>query len=152
MDIKTKEKEIGNLAEILKTITKIQSQDFNMYELPDDIKSGIKNLKSVLMSEQNYEFFLKINNSVRKHNEQKLQNVVTLINKLEKEIKNTNLANKSLRINDIDLTNHKSKIKKIRLVSYEIEYKRNQINFELRALLTIIDMIDGNVREYEDYV
>ncbi len=33
----------------------------------------------------------------------------------------------------------------------EIEQKRNQINLELRSLLTIIDMIDGKSKNYQDY-
>ena len=33
----------------------------------------------------------------------------------------------------------------------EIEQKRNQINLELRSLLSIIDMIDGKTKSYQDY-
>ncbi len=33
-----------------------------------------------------------------------------------------------------------------------IEEKRNQINLELRLLLSIIDMIDGVENQYPDYV
>lgn len=32
-----------------------------------------------------------------------------------------------------------------------IEQKRNELNFEIRALLAIIDMIDGKAKEYENY-
>lgn len=32
-----------------------------------------------------------------------------------------------------------------------IEEKRNKINLELRSLLSIIDMIDGQNKKYEDY-
>ncbi len=32
-----------------------------------------------------------------------------------------------------------------------IEEKRNKLNLEIRKILTIIDMIDGNKKEYEDY-
>ncbi len=32
-----------------------------------------------------------------------------------------------------------------------IEEKRNELNLEIRKILTIIDMIDGNKKEYEDY-
>lgn len=32
-----------------------------------------------------------------------------------------------------------------------IEEKRNKLNLEIRKVLTIIDMIDGNKKEYEDY-
>lgn len=34
----------------------------------------------------------------------------------------------------------------------EIEEKKNQLNLEMRSLLSIIDMIDGNAEEYENYV
>lgn len=34
----------------------------------------------------------------------------------------------------------------------EIEEKKNQLNLEMRSLLSIIDMIDGNTEEYENYV
>jgi len=33
-----------------------------------------------------------------------------------------------------------------------IEDKRNKLNFEIRSLLSIIDMIDGKSFKYEDYV
>ena len=33
-----------------------------------------------------------------------------------------------------------------------IEEKKNALNFEIRALLSIIDMIDGVSNEYPDYV
>lgn len=33
----------------------------------------------------------------------------------------------------------------------QIEDKRNQLNLEIRGLLTIVDMIDGKKGEYEDY-
>lgn len=33
----------------------------------------------------------------------------------------------------------------------EIEQKRNQINLELRSLLSIIEMIDGKTKNYQDY-
>ena len=32
-----------------------------------------------------------------------------------------------------------------------IEEKRNKLNLEIRKILAIIDMIDGNKKEYEDY-
>lgn len=32
-----------------------------------------------------------------------------------------------------------------------IEEKRNELNLEIRKILTIIDMIDRNKKEYEDY-
>lgn len=32
-----------------------------------------------------------------------------------------------------------------------IEEKRNELNLEIRKTLAIIDMIDGNKKEYEDY-
>lgn len=32
-----------------------------------------------------------------------------------------------------------------------IEEKRNKLNLEIRKVLAIIDMIDGNKKEYEDY-
>ena len=32
-----------------------------------------------------------------------------------------------------------------------IEEKRNKLNLEIRKVLTIIYMIDGNKKEYEDY-
>lgn len=32
-----------------------------------------------------------------------------------------------------------------------IEEKRNELNLEIRKVLAIIDMIDGNKKEYEDY-
>lgn len=32
-----------------------------------------------------------------------------------------------------------------------IEEKRNELNLEIRKILAIIDMIDGNKKEYEDY-
>lgn len=32
-----------------------------------------------------------------------------------------------------------------------IEEKRNELNLEIRKILTIIDMIDENKKEYEDY-
>lgn len=34
----------------------------------------------------------------------------------------------------------------------EIEEKRNKLNLEIRSLLAIIDFIDGNKNEYEDYI
>lgn len=34
----------------------------------------------------------------------------------------------------------------------EVEEKKNQLNLEMRSLLSIIDMIDGNAEEYENYV
>ena len=33
-----------------------------------------------------------------------------------------------------------------------LEDKRNQLNLELRTLLSVIDMIDGIKKEYPDYV
>jgi len=33
-----------------------------------------------------------------------------------------------------------------------IEEKRNKLNLDIRGLLTVIDLIDGNKKEYEDYV
>lgn len=33
----------------------------------------------------------------------------------------------------------------------EIEEKRNKLNLEIRGLLTIIDLIDGNKNIYENY-
>lgn len=33
-----------------------------------------------------------------------------------------------------------------------IEEKRNQINLELRKVLYLVDIIDGNSHEYPDYV
>lgn len=33
-----------------------------------------------------------------------------------------------------------------------IEEKRNKLNLEIRSLLSIIDLIDGNNKEYEDYI
>lgn len=33
-----------------------------------------------------------------------------------------------------------------------IEEKKNKLNLELRSLLAIIDMIDGNKKNYEDYI
>lgn len=33
----------------------------------------------------------------------------------------------------------------------EIESKKNKLNFELRSLLSIIDMIDGEKKEHFDY-
>lgn len=32
------------------------------------------------------------------------------------------------------------------------EEKRNKLNLEIRSLLSIIDLIDGNNKEYEDYI
>ena len=32
-----------------------------------------------------------------------------------------------------------------------IEEKRNELNLEIRKVLAIIDMIDGNKKEYEDH-
>ena len=32
-----------------------------------------------------------------------------------------------------------------------IEETRNKLNLEIRKILAIIDMIDGNKKEYEDY-
>ena len=32
-----------------------------------------------------------------------------------------------------------------------IEEKRNKLNLKIRKILAIIDMIDGNKKEYEDY-
>lgn len=32
-----------------------------------------------------------------------------------------------------------------------IEEKRNKLNLEIRKILALIDMIDGNKKEYEDY-
>lgn len=32
-----------------------------------------------------------------------------------------------------------------------IEEKRNKLNLQIRKILAIIDMIDGNKKEYEDY-
>lgn len=32
-----------------------------------------------------------------------------------------------------------------------IEEKRNKLNLEIRKILAIINMIDGNKKEYEDY-
>lgn len=33
-----------------------------------------------------------------------------------------------------------------------VEEKRNKLNLEIRSLLSIIDLIDGNNKEYEDYI
>lgn len=33
-----------------------------------------------------------------------------------------------------------------------IEEKRNELNLEIRGLLAVIDLIDGNKKEYEDYI
>lgn len=33
-----------------------------------------------------------------------------------------------------------------------IEEKRNKLNLEIRSLLSIIDLIDGNNKEYKDYI
>jgi len=33
-----------------------------------------------------------------------------------------------------------------------IEEKRNKLNLDLRSLLTIIDLIDGDKKQYEDYL
>lgn len=33
-----------------------------------------------------------------------------------------------------------------------IEEKRNKLNLDIRGLLTVIDLIDGNKKEYEDYI
>ena len=33
----------------------------------------------------------------------------------------------------------------------EIESKKNKLNFELRSLLAMIDMIDGEKKEHFDY-
>lgn len=33
-----------------------------------------------------------------------------------------------------------------------IEEKRNKLNLEIRSLLSIIDMIDGKQKEYENYI
>ena len=33
-----------------------------------------------------------------------------------------------------------------------IEEKRNELNLEIRSLLAVIDLIDGNKKEYEDYI
>ena len=33
-----------------------------------------------------------------------------------------------------------------------IEEKRNELNLDIRKVLSIIDMIDGKSKEYEDYI
>lgn len=33
-----------------------------------------------------------------------------------------------------------------------IEEKRNKLNLDIRGLLTVIDLIDGNKKDYEDYI
>jgi len=33
-----------------------------------------------------------------------------------------------------------------------VEEKRNKLNLDIRGLLTVIDLIDGNKKEYEDYI
>lgn len=33
-----------------------------------------------------------------------------------------------------------------------IEEKKNKLNLDIRSLLAIIDLIDGNKKDYEDYV
>ena len=33
-----------------------------------------------------------------------------------------------------------------------IEEKRNKLNLDIRGLLIVIDLIDGNKKEYEDYI
>ena len=33
-----------------------------------------------------------------------------------------------------------------------IEEKINKLNLDIRGLLTVIDLIDGNKKEYEDYI
>lgn len=33
-----------------------------------------------------------------------------------------------------------------------IEEKRNKLNLDIRCLLSVIDLIDGNKREYQDYI
>lgn len=33
-----------------------------------------------------------------------------------------------------------------------IEEKRNKLNLEIRGLLAVIDLIDGNNKDYENYV
>lgn len=33
-----------------------------------------------------------------------------------------------------------------------VEEKRNKLNLDIRGLLAVIDLIDGNKKEYEDYV
>ena len=33
-----------------------------------------------------------------------------------------------------------------------IEEKRNKLNLDIRGLLTVIDLIDGKKKEYEDYI
>ena len=32
-----------------------------------------------------------------------------------------------------------------------IEEKRNQLNLDIRGILAVIDLIDGNQKEYENY-
>lgn len=34
----------------------------------------------------------------------------------------------------------------------QIENKKNELNFEIRSVLTIMDEIDGMSREYENYI
>lgn len=34
----------------------------------------------------------------------------------------------------------------------EIEVKKNRLNLEIRSLLSIIDFIDGEKNQYEDYI
>lgn len=34
----------------------------------------------------------------------------------------------------------------------EVENIRNKLNFEIRSLLSVIDLIDGKTREYENYI
>lgn len=33
-----------------------------------------------------------------------------------------------------------------------IEEKRNKLNLDIRCLLAVIDLIDGNKKEYENYI
>ncbi|MDO4962478.1 MAG: hypothetical protein Q4E75_00015 [bacterium] len=33
-----------------------------------------------------------------------------------------------------------------------LEDKKNKLNLELRSLLSVIDMIDGKIEKYEDYI
>ena len=34
----------------------------------------------------------------------------------------------------------------------EVENIRNKLNLEIRSLLSVIDLIDGKTREYENYI
>lgn len=34
----------------------------------------------------------------------------------------------------------------------DIEKKRNELNLELRRLLAVLDLVDGNNRKYPDYI